>query len=167
MQHFNEITFLIDKYLNNQHNSYIKGKERQNMQMTSAELTDLMIDSAQNAVTTTEEEFNLTLDGSDQSIDLVDDVILSWLGRYKDQVLEENAVFTICNIYGAYVGEVFRNKVGGNWAYDESDPDAPYVVLNYAGSTYAFAGICYQRLVNDSQISVRSYYDQALANNRQ
>ena len=137
------------------------------MQMTSAELTDLMIDSAQNAITTTEEEFNLILDGSDHSIDLVDDVILSWLGRYKDQALEENAVFTICNIYGAYIGEIFRNKVGGNWAYDESNPDAPYVVLNYAGNTYAFAGICYQRLVNDSQISARSYYDQALANNLQ
>ena len=54
------------------------------MQMTSAELTDLMIDSSQNAVTTTKEEFNLTLDGSEQSIDLVDDVILSWLGRYKE-----------------------------------------------------------------------------------
>lgn len=137
------------------------------MQMTSAELTHLMIDSAQNAVTTTKEEFNLSLDGSDKSIDRVDDVILCWLGKYKDQVLEENAVFTICNIYGAYIGEIFRNKVGGNWAYDESDPDAPYVVLNYSGSTYAFAGICYQRLVNDSQISVRSYYDQALANNLQ
>ena len=137
------------------------------MQMTSAEITELMIDSAKNAVITTEQEFNLILDGSDQSIDLVDNVILSWLGRYKDQVLEENAVFTICNIYGAYVGEIFRNKVGGNWAYDASDPEAPYVVLNYASSTYAFAGICYQRLVNDSQVSVRNYYDQALANNLQ
>jgi hypothetical protein len=105
------------------------------------------------------------LDGSEQSIDLVDDVILSWLGRYKDKALEENAVFTICNIYGAYIGEIFRNKVGGNWAYDESDPSAPYVVLNYAGNTYAFAGICYQRLVNDSKISVKSYFEQALANN--
>jgi hypothetical protein len=137
------------------------------MQMTPSELTDLMIDSAQNAVTTTKDEFNLTLDGTEQSIELVDDVILSWLGRYKDQALEENAVFTICNIYGAYIGEIFRSKVGGNWAYDESDIDAPYVVLNYLGNTYAFAGICYQRLVNDSQISVRSYYDQALANNIQ
>lgn len=137
------------------------------MQMTSAELTQIMIDSAQNAITTTEEEFNLLLDGSEESIDLVDDVILSWLGRYKDQALEESAVFTICNIYGAYVGEIFRNKVGGNWNYDESDPDAPYVVLNYAGSTYAFAGICYQRLVNDSQISIKNYYEQALANNLQ
>jgi hypothetical protein len=137
------------------------------MQMTSAELTDLMIDSAQNAVTTTKEEFNVILDSSEQSIELVDDVILGWLDRYKNQSLETNAVFTICNIYGAYVGEIFRDKIGGNWAYDESDVDAPYVVLDYAGSTYAFAGICYQRLVNDSQISIKSYYAQALANNIQ
>jgi hypothetical protein len=137
------------------------------MQMTSAELTNLMIDSAKNAVTTTLEEFNLSLDGSEQSIELVDDVILSWLGKYKDQALEENAVFTICNIYGAYVGEIFRNKVGGNWSYDESNPDAPYVILNYADNTYAFAGICYQRLVNDSQISIKSYFEQAVANNLQ
>lgn len=137
------------------------------MQMTSAELTVLMKDSAQNAITTTEEEFNITLDFSEPSIEIIDDIILSWLGRYKDQALEANAVFTICNIYGAYVGEIFRNKVGGDWNYDESDPSAPYVVLSYAGKTYAFAGICYQRLVNDSQISIKSYYEQALANNLQ
>ena len=57
--------------------------------------------------------------------------------------------------------------VGGHWHYDVSDPDAPYVVLEYAGKAYAFAGICYQRLVNDSQISVKSYFDQAISNNAQ
>ncbi|WP_133470904.1 hypothetical protein [Paraglaciecola marina] len=137
------------------------------MQMTSAELAKLMLDSAQNAVTTTQEEFKLTLDFSEESINLVDDVILAWLGRYKDQALEENAVFTICNIYGAYVGEIFKEKIGGDWTYDESNPDAPYVVLSYAGSSYAFAGVCYQRLVNDSNISIKNYFDEAVANNLQ
>lgn len=135
--------------------------------MTSAELANLMLDSAQNAVTTTLEEFKLHLDFSEESINLVDDVILAWLGRYKDQALEENAVFTICNIYGAYVGEIFKEKIGGDWTYDESNPDAPYVVLNYAGSSYAFAGVCYQRLVNDSHISIKNYFDEAVANNLQ
>lgn len=137
------------------------------MQMTREELTQLMADSAQNAVVTTKEEFNLELDGSAQSIALVDDVLLSWIDKYKDQALEDNAVFTLCNIYGAYVGEIFRNLVGGHWRYDEADPDAPYVLLEYAGKSYAFAGICYQRLVNDSQISVFNYFNQAVANNSQ
>lgn len=137
------------------------------MRMTREELTQLMADSAQDAVKTTKEEFNLTLDDSEHSLALVDDVILSWLSKYKDQALEDNAVFTICNIYGAYVGEIFRKKIGGNWSYDESDQDAPYVVLEYAGNSYAFAGICYQRLVNDSQVSIKNYFEQAVANSVQ
>lgn len=137
------------------------------MQMSIQELTELMIDSAQNAVTTTQDEFNLTLDNTEQSLELVDEVILGWLARYRDQALTENAIFTLCNIYGAYVGEIFRQKIGGQWNYDASNPDAPYVVMEYAGNSYAFAGICYQRLVNDSQISVKSYFEQAVANKMQ
>ena len=137
------------------------------MQMSTEEITELMVDCAQNAITTTQEEFNLVLDGTENSLELVDEVILGWLARYRGQALEENAVFTLCNIYGAYVGEIFRQKVGGRWNYDASDPDAPYVVLEYAGNAYPFAGICYQRLVNDSQISIKNYYQQAVANKMQ
>ena len=137
------------------------------MLMTQEELTQLMADSAQNAIETTMEEFGLKLDGSEKSIELIDDIILSWLDKYKDQALEENAVFTICNIYGAYLGEIFRKQVGGNWSYDEANNDAPYVVVEYAGNSYAFAGICYQRLVNDSQISISKYFHQAVAQNIQ
>jgi hypothetical protein len=137
------------------------------MQMTRDELDQLMADSAENAIETTREEFKLLLDGSPESIALVDDVILRWIEKYKDQALEDNAVFTICNIYGAYVGEIFRQLVGGHWHYDDSHTDAPYVVLEYAGKSYAFAGICYQRLVNDSQVSVKNYFEQAVGNNSQ
>lgn len=137
------------------------------MRMTREELNQLMADSAQNAINTTFEEFQVELDSSADSIDKVDDVLLSWIGRYKDQALEDKAVFTLCNIYGAYVGEVFRKVVGGDWVYDEANPDAPYVLLEYAGKSYAFAGICYQRLVNDSSISVKKYFDQAVSNSTQ
>ncbi|GAB5378848.1 MAG: hypothetical protein Alis3KO_02180 [Aliiglaciecola sp.] len=137
------------------------------MRMTQEELDHLMADSAQNAIETTLEEFKVELDGTADSITLVDDVILSWVEKYKDKALEDSAVFTICNIYGAYVGEIFKSTIGGHWRYDESDQDAPYVVLEYAGKSYAFAGICYQRLVNDSQISVKNYFDKALENNVQ
>ncbi|GAA0857394.1 hypothetical protein [Aliiglaciecola litoralis] len=137
------------------------------MRMTQEELNQLMADSAQNAIETTKDEFGIELDGSVESISVVDDVILRWIHRYKDQALEDNAVFTICNIYGAYIGEIFKALVGGNWRYDESDQDAPYVVLEYSGKSYAFAGICYQRLVNDSQIHVQNYFQQAVDNNLQ
>lgn len=137
------------------------------MQMTKEELASLMSDTAHNAVLTTREEFGIELDHSPQSVALVDVVILKWLEKYQESALENNIVFTVCNLYGAYVGEIFRKLVGGSWHYDQSNPEAPYIVLEYAGHTYAFAGICYQRLVNDSQISVKSYFDQAVSNNIQ
>lgn len=137
------------------------------MEMTREELHELMADSAENAVSTTLEEFQITLDYTPESISKVDDVILAWIERYKGQALEDKAVFTICNIYGSYIGEVFRKTVGGNWSYDANDPDAPHVLLEYGGHSYAFAGICYQRLVNDSQVSVKNYFDQAVNNSTQ
>lgn len=137
------------------------------MRMTQEELNQLMADSAQNAIETTKDEFGIELDGSVDSIALVDDVILRWIHKYKESALEDNAVFTLCNIYGAYIGEIFKALVGGHWRYDESDQDAPYVVLEYSGKSYAFAGICYQRLVNDSQIHVQNYFQQAVENSVQ
>lgn len=136
------------------------------MRMTREELEQLMADSAKNAVSTTAEEFHIELDFSPESIAKVDDVLLSWIGRYKDQALEDKAVFTLCNIYGAYLGESFRQLIGGEWIY-ANEEDAPYVLLEYAGKTYAFAGICYERLVNDSTISVKRYFDQAVNNSMQ
>ena len=135
--------------------------------MQQEELNDLMEASANDAVATSLEEFSLTLDFSLESVALVDDILLAFVDKYHDEVLEDQAVFTVCNIYGAYLGEVFKQHVGGEWRYDDSDPKAPYVVLSYVSHTYAFAGICYERLVNDSQVSVKSYFEQAMANHRQ
>lgn len=137
------------------------------MDISSDELLTLMQDSAKNAVTTTLEEFDVQLDNSVESAALVDDVILSWIDKYKDRALEDKAVFTISNIYGAYLGEIFRTTVGGTWIYDSSNENAPFVLLSYQDRTYAFAGICYERLVNDSQVSVRDYLNTAIKNSAQ
>ncbi|MBO1255507.1 hypothetical protein J3L16_07410 [Alteromonas sp. 5E99-2] len=134
--------------------------------MQQEELDELMQASASDAVSTSQEEFSLELDFSSESIGLVDDVLLGFVDKYQDQALEDEAVFTLCNIYGAYVGEVFKKVVGGEWLYDNTDPEAPYLVLSYGSHTYAFAGICYERLVNNSQVSVRAYFNQAVSNNR-
>lgn len=135
--------------------------------MKQLELDQLMIDSAANAMQTSQDEFDVELDNSVESIALVDDLLLAFLDRYKADVLEDSAVFTLCNIYGAYTGEVFRRIAGGNWRYDQTDPDAPYVLLDKGEHSYAFAGICYERLVNDNQVSVKSYFDEALSHHTQ
>nr|WP_269468660.1 hypothetical protein [Alteromonas sp. ASW11-130] len=126
-----------------------------------------MKECASDAVQTAEEEFNVKLDLTQDSVANVDDVLLSFVDKYHDKALEDNAVFTICNIYGAYIGEVFKKMIGGTWRYDQSNPDAPFVVLDVNENSYAFSGICYERLVNNSNISVKAYFDKALANHAQ
>lgn len=134
--------------------------------MSPEELNKLMFDCAKDAVAAASAEFNITLDNSPESLTLVDDILLSFIDKYHDQALEDQAVFTICNIFGAYVGEILKNNIGGEWIYDQSNPNAPTVFLKIGENTYAFAGICYERLVNDSQISVKAYYDQAFKNHK-
>ena len=135
--------------------------------MLPAELEQLMKDSAQNAVNTALEEFDITLDFTPESVAVVDDILLSFIDKYHDKALEDEAVFTICNIFGAYVGETLKRIIGGTWFYDQSNPEAPYVLLEIGNKSYAFAGICYERLVNDSQVSVKVYFDNALNNHQQ
>lgn len=135
--------------------------------MEQKELDELMRDSAENARISTQNEFGIELDGSVSSIAKIDDVLLSFLEKYHDNALEDQAVFTLCNIYGAYLGEVFKQTVGGEWRYDTTDPQAPYVLLEYNGRTFAFAGICYERLVNDSAVSVLAYFEKAVSNSTQ
>jgi len=132
--------------------------------MSPDELNKLMADCAKDAVATAKEEFDIVLDNSPASITLVDDILLSFVDKYHDLALEDQAVFTICNIFGAYVGEILKAQLDGQWIYDQSNPNAPTVFLKVGENTYALAGICYERLVNDSQISVFAYYEQALSN---
>ncbi len=135
--------------------------------MEQQELEKLMADCASDAVVTARDEFELELDFSANSIATVDDILLGFVDKYHDKALEDDAVFTLCNVFGAYVGETFKRHVGGTWRYDQSTPSAPYVLLVLGERSYAFAGICYERLVNDSQISVQSYFDQALSHHVQ
>lgn len=130
--------------------------------MEQQALNQLMRESATDAVKTSREEFAIELDFSAESISLVDAIILKFLDTFNDQAFEDKAVFTICNIYGAYLGEVFRKLAGGQWQYNLQDEEAPSIMLMHQDKTFAFAGICYERLVNDSSASVQRYFNQAL-----
>ncbi|MDT0581745.1 MULTISPECIES: hypothetical protein [Alteromonadaceae] len=130
--------------------------------MEQQALNQLMRDSANDAITTSQEEFNVQLDYSVDSVAQVDQIILQFLENYKEQALEDKAVFTICNIYGAYIGETFRKLAGGQWQYNIENEDAPTIMLIFNDKSFAFAGICYERLVNNSKISVKRYFDEAL-----
>jgi hypothetical protein len=131
--------------------------------MNKQELDTLMNESAQDAVIVSQEQFNLELDFSIESLAVVDTVISRFLQEYEKEVQEDKSVFTLCNIFGAYVGEVFKKEVGGEWQLSEQGNDAISIFLAIDNNTYAFAGICYEKLVNDSRVSVQAYFEQAFA----
>lgn len=134
------------------------------MSVSSSELKQLMADTAADASAYAAEEFAVTLDQSVASIETVDQLILQAREKYGQDIHNSKMIFTLCNMFGAYVGEIFRNQYGGTWVYDASDNQAPSVFLQKGEYTFAFAGIIYQRLVNDQTLSVRRYYEEAVTN---
>ncbi|MCC5855614.1 MAG: hypothetical protein JJU10_08060 [Idiomarina sp.] len=134
------------------------------MSISGPELQQLMLESAADAVKFAQEEFSVPLDQSPESIAAVDDLILAVRERYQNDVHDSKVIFTLCNLFGAYIGEVFRTRYGGTWVYDDGDKDAPAVFLAIGEYTFAFAGIVYQRLVNDQTLSTRLYYEEAVKN---
>lgn len=134
------------------------------MSVSGEELQQLMQDSAQDAIAYAAEEFAIQLDQSEASIELIDSLILQARNKYGASVQDSKIIFTLCNMLGAYVGEVFRRQYAGEWIYDETDPSAPSVFLKHGQYTFAFAGIIYQRLINDQTLSVRLYYQESVSN---
>ena len=94
---------------------------------------------------------------------LIDDILSGFVDRYADQALEDQALFTLCNIYGAYVGEVFRQVVGGDWEFRQED-NQEIVMVVFQDKSFAFTGICYERLAIDNTLSVHKYLLQAIKN---
>jgi hypothetical protein len=133
--------------------------------MLQQELDTLMQASAADAVKTAKEEFDITLDYSVQSIEQVDKTITRFVKEFPSQSLENKAVFTICNMYGAYLGEVFKTLAGGQWHYDTSAVEAPAIFLTIKDKSYAFSGVCYDKLVKNPDIPVTEYFEKALAAN--
>lgn len=130
--------------------------------MQQQDLEKLIVQSANDAVNVAKTEFAVSLDYSEQSINDIDTIIVGFLDKYKAQALEDKAIFTICNLFGAYIGETFLKLSAGQWTYDQSDTAAPSVFMSCGQHSFAFAGICYNKLVEDSSISIADYFNQAI-----
>ncbi|MFC4699108.1 hypothetical protein ACFO4O_02935 [Glaciecola siphonariae] len=133
--------------------------------MLQKELDELMVETAKDAVQAAKEEFDITLDRSADSISSVDETIEQFIRTFPNETLEDKAVFTLCNMYGAYIGEVFKSLAGGQWHYDTSAPDAPTIFLVIKDRSYAFAGICFEKLVRNPDVKIKDYFDKALMAN--
>lgn len=132
--------------------------------MNKQELTDLMKATAQDAVTYAAEEHQVLLDFSLDSLSKVDEILSELFLRQQEQRHADDLLFTLSNVFGAYTGEVFINHVGGDWYYDESTPDAPYICVRYNGKEFPFASLVYHQIARTPSASLRNYVGQAMNN---
>lgn len=130
------------------------------MTISGQELADLMRASAEDAVVFAQAEFDIELNGTDASVVSVDEALSKASERIKS-ANEEQTIFTVSTIFGAYVGEIFRRQHGGEWIYDTSIADAPAVYLQFNDLTFAFTGIAYQRLMHEPHVSLAKYLEEA------
>ncbi len=132
--------------------------------MQRQELSNLMQASARDAIQYAGEEYTLTLDSTLDSLAVVDQILAELHQREQKQRHSAEMVFTLCNMLGAYIGEIFIATVGGHWQHNQADSEAPFVYVQYHDKEFPFASICYHKLTRDNSISLQSYVKQAMAN---
>lgn len=131
---------------------------------TQPELEHLMQQCAADAAQFAAEEYQLDLDFSLESLALVDTILSRLHEVHRQQRFSDEHMFTLCNIYGAYLGQIFINVVGGEWIHQQGDESAPYVSLNYNNREFPLASLCYHKITKEPQLSVREYISQAMSN---
>jgi|JI7StandDraft_1071085.scaffolds.fasta_scaffold00852_11 hypothetical protein len=129
-----------------------------------AELAVLMADSANDAITYAAEEHHVLLDLTAQSLDSVEQLLTKLALQHQERRFSDAVLFTLANIFGAYLGQVFVGVVGGKWQQQQTDDDSPYVTLSYNGKDFPLASLCYHKLAKDRSINVRDYLAKAMSN---
>lgn len=131
---------------------------------TTQELETLMQQCAADAVQFASEEYQINLDFSLESLALVDTILTRLHETNRLQRFSDEHMFTLCNIYAAYLGQIFISVVGGEWVHQKADENAPYVSLNYNNREFPLASLCFHKISKDVHLSVREYISQAMSN---
>ena len=129
--------------------------------MDNGELNKLMIQLSEDAVVFAKSEFGIELNHSLEDIGAVD-LIIQRLKELDSVSLKNKELFTLSNVFGAYIGESIKNRIGGQWLYDLSDEFAPASRLIVENSDYPFASFFYQHLIGSPKVSVYEYALNAL-----
>lgn len=132
--------------------------------MTTDSISQLMQDAAQDAVAYAGEEFQLTLDNSLASLTLIDQILSELHQRELQQAHSAELLFTLCNMLGAYIGEVFIAHAGGQWQYNQVDEKAPFIYVQHNDKEFPFASVCYAKITQDNSVRLANYVQLAMVN---
>ncbi len=135
------------------------------MMISQTELQQLMLDSATEAVQYAETTHQQHLDFSKESAGQLDAILTKLHHEHKQQAISNEHLFTLSHLFGAYLGQIFQQKVGGEWVQLQlGDDNSPVICLCHNDKEFPFASVCYNKIVNDVSLSLSYYLNQALHN---
>lgn len=132
--------------------------------MQNKELSELMHASAQDAKIYAKEQHQISLNDDFASLAKVDEILSLLHSDQQSKPHSAEMLFTLCNIMGAYVGEIFIRTVGGQWQSNNIDQTAPYMAVGFGDKEFPFASVCYHKITNNNSISLQDYVQQAKQN---
>ena len=130
--------------------------------MNSEDINEAMRECAKAATIYSQDEMDHCLTSDISSIYSVEKI----LGQLHEKIVLSNndpidpeTVVTLSNLYGGFLGELFRLFLGGEWRILEEDSDAPSIVLSFQGLDYPFPSRVFHRLLGGEHNNVATYFN--------
>jgi len=132
--------------------------------MLPSETAQLMAEYAQDAVETAHDKFQIDLDYTLESVDLLDVILeaqfaampTGWQLLYRRRP-SKRKLRTLSKMWGGYLGEVLRRQWGGQWMAPEDGPFKGGLTLLVQGTMLSPVAHVHRQLVNGSEASVAAY----------
>lgn len=131
--------------------------------MAEPTINDTMSALAQEAVDFANRNFGVALDFSNASVERVEMIAEELYQSIPQGMLSklfhlspsEGEIKKICDMFGAYIGEVLRRSKGGEWANNE---EFSAIGIVYGASWLFPQGKVHDRLINGSEDNLWTYF---------
>lgn len=130
--------------------------------MDEQDLGLMMKEFADDAAAFALDQYQTTLDYSDESIQSVERILgalYAELGQNDNDNRELENVDALCGMFGGYIGEVLRRQYGGYWKIETIASEQPMVCLQVKESYVFPLPKVFKRLSNGSSDDVWFYYE--------
>lgn len=125
------------------------------------EIDDEARDAAEEAVSFAGDQLELELDYSEESVAIVESILekVSLLIIDEPQSERSDLAWSYADIFGSYVGEVYRKHHGGSWGIAKVGQDKfPAVGNESTGDVFWPTVKAWQRLTSGAEHDVWNYY---------
>lgn len=125
----------------------------------NSSIAETMVALANDAVALARSVAGCNLDFSEESIRRVEEI----LGKMHVGLAKANppreVIEQVCNVYGAYIGEVMRRNEGGDWFLDEKVlPGEKIAALRVGSLQTSPSAKVFKRIMNGPEDDVWFYY---------